>query len=113
MASPLRELSAAPSQSPTFASPLQELLSTQSAEGWFAQPKQAATPPADLVDRLPKTDRERVGWTIAVLTQLRRDFGSDEPIWRAAYEKAVRYLAKVTGLNAKEVKELLEAVPVK
>lgn len=106
--------SAAPAK-PTFASPLQHLLSLQSAEGWFDLTS-AEKSVADLYAERVRTGRFKVtpnfDWrahaTRFVLELLQTQYPADEPIWRAAFEKALRYLAKATGQGTDEVRKLID-----
>jgi hypothetical protein len=87
-----------------FASPLHQLLSLQTAEGWFdldaaAKPLRDLFPP----DKRDAADDPKVRHTIAALRLMRTTFAADEPVWKAAYTKAMRYLAKATGRTVAEL----------
>jgi Ca-activated chloride channel family protein len=97
---------------PPAMSPLQELLALQSAEGWFdlgSAPSWVKDLVAKLATPAKPQAADRVEWTRSTLAVLKSQFAAEEPIWKAAYEKALRYLAKATGKPIAELQAELAA----
>ena len=110
-----RHSDTAPKREQKVMTPLQQLLALQSAEGWFDQSSfdldlmNPSPAMKELGAKAAKADQEHVMWTLLAMLDLKQDFVADEPIWRAAFEKALRYLAKATGQTIDDIAAILDA----
>jgi Ca-activated chloride channel family protein len=99
---------------------LQSLLALQSADGWFDSDDQLISKlvtnwrewQRQVEAALPKLGvhaaDERLGRTAIILLALRTQFGSREPLWRRAAQKALHWIAHTTHLQSTEVRIWLD-----